>query len=112
MLMKLTPGVDFPNMFTHSFYSQRSQKCKNIVKPSVFFTVLGSSRVKASREMLVKWTPGVETHTEVQLSSGTACDCRSPPLKSHFGAQSDSSLVRQSICLTDKETNGVKAKCK
>jgi len=32
MLMKLTPGVDFVNMFMKSFYEQRSQKRKKTFK--------------------------------------------------------------------------------
>ena len=48
----------------------------------------------------MKMTPGVATQTEVQLSAGTACDRRSPALKSHFGAQSESPVVFHSIFLT------------
>jgi len=36
-LMKLIPGVIKINMFTHSFCKSSSQKCKNLVKPSVSF---------------------------------------------------------------------------
>ena len=34
MLVKSTPGVNFINMLTRSFYARRSQKCKKTVKSS------------------------------------------------------------------------------
>jgi len=58
MLVKLTPGVDFTNMFTRSFYACRSQKRKILVKPSVFFVLVGSVCIKVACKMLVKLTLG------------------------------------------------------
>ena len=52
--MKLTPGVNFINVFTSSFYKHRSQKLLNL---TVFFALSGSAHVKAARKMLVKLTP-------------------------------------------------------
>jgi len=53
-LVRSPPGVDFTNTFTRSFYSRRSQKCKNDSQViSVFWGV------KADRKMSVKSTPGV-----------------------------------------------------
>ncbi len=36
-------GVNFINMFMHSFYAQRFQKCKMTYNLTVFFTLLGST---------------------------------------------------------------------
>jgi len=49
--MKLTPVVDFIDMFNASFQARRSQKCKKTVK---------SARLKALGKMLLKSTPGVD----------------------------------------------------
>ncbi len=51
--------VDFTNMFTHSFYSGRSQKQKRQSSHQCLFLLLGSSQLNAARKMLVKLTPGV-----------------------------------------------------
>jgi hypothetical protein len=48
--MKLTPVVDFIDMFNASFQARRSQKCKKTVK---------SARLKALGKMLLNSTPGV-----------------------------------------------------
>jgi hypothetical protein len=55
MLVKLASGVDFTNIFMHSFNAQRSQKRK---KSSVFSALLGSACAKAARKMLVKLISG------------------------------------------------------
>ncbi len=54
-----SPGVNFTNTFTLSFYARRSRKRKNTYNLTVFFTHLGSLRVKAVRRKLMKSTPGV-----------------------------------------------------
>jgi hypothetical protein len=41
MLMKLTPGLDFENMFVSSFYKRRFQKHKKTVNSSVSFCSFG-----------------------------------------------------------------------
>ena len=41
MLMKLSPVVDFCNIFTHSHWVGRSQKCKNTDNLTVFFYAFG-----------------------------------------------------------------------
>ena len=56
MLVKLTLGVNFINVFTRSFYVHRSQKCMNLLELTVFFALLGSGCVKAARKMLLKLT--------------------------------------------------------
>ncbi len=43
---------------TSSFYTRRSKKHKNTVKSSVFYTLLGSARVKAVHRTLMKFIPG------------------------------------------------------
>jgi len=43
-------GVDFTNMFKHSFYAQRPQKHKKTVKSSIFFCNFGT---KAAYKTLV-----------------------------------------------------------
>ena len=58
ILVKLTIGVNFINMFMLSCYACRSKKHKNTVKLSVFIALLGSKGVKALHKMLVKLTPG------------------------------------------------------
>ncbi len=40
-----------------SFYACRSQKCKKTDNLTVFFTLLGSTRVKAVRRTLMKFSP-------------------------------------------------------
>jgi len=57
MLVKLTPGVNFTNKFTLSFYAHRSQKCKKTDDLTFFFTLLGSASVKAVSRSLMKLTP-------------------------------------------------------
>ena len=39
-------------------YAHRSRKRKKLLELTVVFAILGSSRVKAARKMLVKLTPG------------------------------------------------------
>ena len=52
-----TPGVNFINVFMHSFYAHRSQNCKKLLDLTVSFALLGSVCVKAARKMLVKLLP-------------------------------------------------------
>ena len=51
------PGVNFINLFTRSFYANRSQKRKKLLDLTVFFALLGSVCEKAA-QMMVKLTPG------------------------------------------------------
>ena len=51
------PGVNFTNTFMLSFYARRSRKRKNTYNLAVYFTHLGSLRVKAVRRKLMKSTP-------------------------------------------------------
>jgi len=47
-------------MFTKlrvAFTSADTKRAKNTVKPSVFFVLLGSARIKAARKMLMKLAP-------------------------------------------------------
>jgi len=55
------PGVNFINMFTHSFYSSRSQKHKKTVNSSVFFALLGSAHVKALYKRVGEIDPWFKT---------------------------------------------------
>ena len=59
-----TPGVNFINVFTHSFYARRSQKSKKLLELTVFIVLLGSGYIKAARKMLVKLTQ-VENHQPI-----------------------------------------------
>ncbi len=72
MLMKLTPGVNFTNMFTSSFYLPKSQKCKKTFKSSVYFLLLGSVCLKAARKTIVKLIPGI---TKCLLVPTILCHC-------------------------------------
>ena len=54
MMVKLTSGVNFINVFTRSFYASRSQKHKKTVKLSSFIALLESVCVKAAHTMMVK----------------------------------------------------------
>jgi len=53
MLMKLTPLVYFTNIFTSSFYTRSSQKCKNSVKLSVSFYAFWDLR--AQKLLVERW---------------------------------------------------------
>jgi len=71
VLCDLFPGNQLPRFFRvskqdesrcqfHQYFMHnacRSQKRRKIVKPSVFFALLGSVCVKAARKMLVKLNP-------------------------------------------------------
>ena len=57
MQLQKRPVANFINLFTRSFYARRSQNCKKLLELIVFFALLGSTRVKAARKMLVKLTP-------------------------------------------------------
>jgi len=54
-------GLNLINIFTLSFYARRSRKRKKTYNKTVFFTLLGSARVKAVRRTLMKLTPGFLT---------------------------------------------------
>ena len=58
MMAKLTSGVNFITLFTHSFAASRSRKRKKLLNLSVFLALLGSSGLKAACKTLVKLTPG------------------------------------------------------
>ncbi len=57
ILMKLTPGVNFTNMFICSFYALRSQDRKWQLSHQCLFALLESVRPKAALKTLVKLTP-------------------------------------------------------
>ena len=50
----LPPGVNFINVFTHSYSMRRSHKCKKLLDLTVFIAFLGSARVQAAHKMLMK----------------------------------------------------------
>jgi len=56
ILMKLTPDVNFINVFKKSADPKRAKKTDNLI---VFFVLLGSVRIKAALKTFVKSTPGV-----------------------------------------------------
>ncbi len=56
----MTPGVNFSNILHAAFTHADPKSASNTFKPSVFFALLGSGRVKAARKMLVKLTPYVD----------------------------------------------------
>ncbi len=59
MLMKLTPGVNFINLFTRSCYTHSDPKStKRQSSHQFLLALLGSTQVKALRKTLVKLTPG------------------------------------------------------
>jgi len=58
-MMKLTPRVNFTNIFTQRFYARSSQKRKSQSSRQYLFTLLGSARVKAVRRTLMKLSPSV-----------------------------------------------------
>jgi len=55
--MKLTPGVDFINIFMLSFYMPRSQKHKRQQSAQCIIVLVGSTCAKAACKMLVKLAP-------------------------------------------------------
>ena len=55
--MQVVPqGVNFINVFMHSFYARRSLKRKKDARADCLFMLLGYAHVKAVRKMLVKLT--------------------------------------------------------
>jgi len=64
---KHQPGLNFTNIFTLSFYARRSQKHKKTDNLSVFFTLLGSTHVKAVRRTFMKFSPDVTTTCVMDL---------------------------------------------
>ncbi len=50
--------VNFINILQAALTRADPKCAKNYVKPSLFFVLLGPTNVKASRETLVKLTPG------------------------------------------------------
>ena len=67
----LRPGVNFINVFTHSFYARRSQKQNKLLELTVFYALLGSGRVKAVSKMLVKNSLG-----RLCRAGNRGCSCR------------------------------------
>jgi len=59
MLVKLRPWINFTNIFTLSFYTCRFRKCKKTDILIVFFTLLGSTHIKAVRRTFMKLTPSL-----------------------------------------------------
>ena len=51
-------GVNFINVFTHSFYAHRSQKRKKLLELTIVFALLGFAFVKVAPKMLVKKSLG------------------------------------------------------
>jgi hypothetical protein len=60
MLMKLTPGLNFTNKFTYSFYTGSSQIVRIQSSRQNLFMLLESMGTKTVRKMLVKLTPVVD----------------------------------------------------
>jgi len=58
MLMKLRPGLNFINVLRTAFTCAAPRSIKKKVKFSIFFTLLGSTSLKAVRKMLMKLRPG------------------------------------------------------
>jgi len=56
--MKLTPGVNFTNILCATFIQADPKSAKKTDSLTVFFALLGYSRVKAWCKMFVKPTPG------------------------------------------------------
>ena len=56
MLIELTSGVDFANIFTSSFYTRISQKRENSVKLLVSFYTFGIYRRKSCSKIVNKLT--------------------------------------------------------
>ena len=54
---EITSGVNFINVFTHSFYKCRSKKRKKLLNLTVFVGLLESACIKAASKMLVKLAP-------------------------------------------------------
>jgi len=55
--MKLTPGVNFIKIPRAAFALADLKSAKKTENLTVFFVILGSGRVKASRRTLMKVTP-------------------------------------------------------
>ncbi len=64
MLVKLSPGVNFINVLQAAFAHADPKSVKETIKLSVFFALLGSASVKATRRTLIKLTPGRGVRTE------------------------------------------------
>ncbi len=59
MLMKLTPGLNFINVLRTAFTLIDPKRVKKTDDLTVFFTLLGSTSVKAVPRTLMKLSPGV-----------------------------------------------------
>ncbi len=57
ILKVLTPGHNFINIVLTAFMHADPRSVKKTVKLSIFFTLLGSTSIKAAPKMLVKLTP-------------------------------------------------------
>jgi len=60
---QLQSGVNFTNIFTRSFCARWFWKHKNTDDLTVFFTLLGSVRVKAVHRMLMKLSPDIKENS-------------------------------------------------
>ena len=56
--LSLSPGDNFNNIIRAVFTTQDPKNTKKTNKLSSFFALLGSSKAKAARKMMVKLTPG------------------------------------------------------
>ena len=56
----LAPGLNFINVLCTAFTLPDPKSVKKTVKLSIFFTLSGSTSVKAVRRMLMKLTPGFQ----------------------------------------------------
>jgi len=58
--LQWSPGVDFINIFTRSFYDHSSQSVSQVKSSGQYlYTLLGYTRAKATRKMLLKLTPAI-----------------------------------------------------
>ena len=57
-LLSLLPGVNFTNVLQASFMRADPKSATKLINLTVFFALLGSARLKATRRLLVKLTPG------------------------------------------------------
>ena len=62
--VRLSPGVNFINVFNRSLYTCISRKRKKLLNLIVFLALLGSVCVKAARKTLMKSTPVVRIYSK------------------------------------------------
>ncbi len=86
MLMKLTPGIDFTNIFTHSIKPVTPQSVKFKSNFQYLFTLLGSANIKAAHRTLMKLTPGHSTKKINSQRNGKGGNiCMIGPIDSNQG---------------------------